>query len=123
MIYRLLYKYKQTGDRQMTDLYDEAVSMTGYGDTVEFLKRQGYTIKRNRESIIQIIPPDNLGLKTYNVTAIEVNTPEDIPEELREYLDFEDLKGGTIYNEVEVLTEAHEDFKERLLNVMRSLNS
>lgn len=107
----------------MQDLYDEAVSMTGYGDTVEFLKRQGYTIKRNRESITEIIPPDNLGLKTYEVTAIKVNTPEDIPEEYREHLDFEDLKGGTIYNEVEVLTEAHEDFKERLFNVMHSLNS
>ena len=54
--------------------------------------RQGYTIKRNRESIIQIIPPNNLGLKTYKVTAIKVNAPEDIPEEYREYLDFEDLK-------------------------------
>lgn len=106
----------------MQDLYDKAVSMTGYGDTVEFLKSQGYTIKRNRYSITQIIPPDNLGLKTYNVTAIEVNTPEDIPEEYRDHLDFEDLKGGTIYNEVEILTKAHEDFKERLLNIMRSLN-
>ena len=107
----------------MQDLYDEAVSMTGYGDTVEFLERQGYTIKRNRESITQIIPPKNFNIGTYEVTAIKVNTPEDIPEELRDYLDFEDLKGGTIYNEVEVLTQAHEDFKERLLNVMHSLNS
>ena len=107
----------------MQNLYDKAVSMTGYGDTVEFLKSQGYTIKRNEDAITQIIPPDNLGLETYNVTAIKVNTPEDIPEEIRDHLDFEDLEGATLYNEVEILTDAHEDFKKKLLNVMHSLNS
>lgn len=101
-------------------LYDEAINVSYYEDTINFLERQDYIIQRNSESITSIIPPDYLNIKPYTVTCIEVKSPEDVPEELADIFDFEDL--GNIYNETEVLTQAHQDFIEKLRSLMNNID-
>ena len=101
-------------------LYDEAVNVSYYEDTIQFLKKQDYIIERNSESITRIIPPSYLNIAPYVVTCIEVKSPEDVPEELADIFDFEDL--GNIYNETEVLTQAHQDFIKKLRSLMNNID-